>query len=385
MTTSIQNISSTLSTTKERNIGIDILRVLLALMVVIVHFNARGTGHVSSSVTWAPMKFFIYGMDSIVIPAVNIYVIVSGYFSFLGMRGYSHVFKSLSRLWLCLFFFSVGGGIFVKIVSPDAVAWSDFIERIFPITTGEWWYMSVYFATMLISPILNKMVDITSRREFFIILCSFLLTCSLLPLFNKNTEPLGVNLGYSFIWFIVLYLTGAGLFKHGLSLPRRWLLPTFFGLAFLNVLISFTISKVPMLKGYGFSAYNSITVYLQAIVLFLWFKDVKIYSKKFKEVIIFLSGLSLSVYIFHCQKDIGRLIWETLQPAQYADSLMLIPIFIVTVLGIAIVSFLIEYCRKKVFSIGGFEGKIINKITNLAKSIFNKSYSIVVDKICTRM
>ena len=109
MTAFIQTNSASLSATKERNIGIDILRILLALMVVIVHFNARGTGHVSSSVTWAPMKFLIYGMDAIVLPAVNIYVIVSGYFSFLGMRGYSHVVKSLSRLWLCLLFFSVGG------------------------------------------------------------------------------------------------------------------------------------------------------------------------------------------------------------------------------------------------------------------------------------
>ena len=103
------------------------------------------------------------------------------------------------------------GGILVKVVSPDSVTWSSLVECFFPITTGEWWYMSVYFATMLVSPLLNKMVQSTSRREYFMILCSFLITCSLLPLFNRNIEPLGVNLGYSFIWFIVLYLTGAGL------------------------------------------------------------------------------------------------------------------------------------------------------------------------------
>lgn len=115
---------------KERNTGIDLLRILLALAVITIHFNATATGRVSSNVHWLPMKFLVYGIDSIVLPAVNVYVIVSGYFSYLFQRSYKHVVNSLVKLWLCLLFFSVGGGAFYWVIKAGNHFYCDIYTEI---------------------------------------------------------------------------------------------------------------------------------------------------------------------------------------------------------------------------------------------------------------
>lgn len=255
-----------------------------------------------------------------------------------------------------------------------------FIQRLFPITTGEWWYMSVYFATVLISPILNKAVDTFSKRESVSFLCAMLLTCSLLPFFTKFKEPLGVNLGYSFIWFIVLYYTGAVLCKYFKDYKSKYFLVIFFAMAVLTILVGNIASKFVFLRGYGLSCYNSIVLYLQAIVIFLWFKNLKISGTRIKNLITNISGLSLAAYVFHCQKDIAPLLWERLQPSQYADSIMLIPVYIVTVLSIFAIAILIEKARKIIFSISGFENNISGRITTSIKNIGEGVFTLI-DKI----
>ena len=358
----------------ERNVGLDLLRILLALAVVIIHFNAAGTGRVVISVHWLPMKFLVYGMHSIVTPAVNIYVIMSGYFSYFFMRSYKHVVSSLIKLWICLEFFSIGGACAVLLFYPGSITTTEFVERLFPLVTGEWWYMSVYFATMLISPFLNKAADNISKSDSHLFLGAMLLVCSVLPFFTKNEEPLGVNLGYSFIWFIVLYYTGAVICKYYNTQKFKFLLWIYFGLVIINVITGYVASKIEFLSGYGFSTYNSIILYIQAIVCFMWFKKLTISNKLLKKMICYLSGLSLAAYIFHCQSDIGSMIWRELSPSQYADNITLIPVFIVTVLGIYIVSILIEIFRRKLLSIGGFEKIITNQITNSIQNAWKGLY-----------
>lgn len=343
---------------KERNIGLDLLRILLAIAVITIHFNATGTGHVSSSIHWLPMKFVVYGVDSIVLPAVNVYVIMSGYFSYRFMRSYKHVIRSLIRLWLCLEFFSLFG----LVIASESITFETIIKRMFPIATGEWWYMSVYFTTMLMSPMLNKTVDTLNKKDSLFIILIMILTCSIIPFFTKNEEPLGVNLGYSLIWFLILYYTGAVLCKYFSNIQSKYFLWIFFVLCFACILVGNIASKIDVLKGYGLSTYNSITLYIQAIVIFFYFKNLTFKSVWLKNSISYLAGLSLAAYIFHCQKDIGTLIWTKLSPSQYADTLFLIPVYLVTVISIYVLSVIIEIARRRLFGIAQIESVITNKM-----------------------
>lgn len=86
---------------RARNIGLDILRILLALMVIAIHFNAPATGHVALAVT-GKMKLLVLPMVAFCYPAVNTYVLISGFFSYKNKRSYDKILNSLIRLWLCL-------------------------------------------------------------------------------------------------------------------------------------------------------------------------------------------------------------------------------------------------------------------------------------------
>jgi hypothetical protein len=276
-------------------------------------------------------------------------------------------------------FFSVVGAVLVGLVISGSLDLTVFLQRCFPLTTGVWWYMCVYFATMSISPILNRAVQIMSKKESFAFLVAMLLFCSIIPFFTKYKEYLGVNLGYSFIWFIVLYYTGAVMCKYFSNTRREnnnSYLYLYIGLAIFNVVFSNFTSKIEIIQGYRFTSYNSVILYAQAIFIFFYFKNLKIKSPKASKIISNISGLSLAAYIFHCQTDISRTIWELLNPSQYANSLVLIPIFVITILSIFFVSIVIEYIRRKLFSICNFE----NRITKIISDVIQKGVKEVYFK-----
>lgn len=93
----------------KRNIGVDLLKIILALMVITIHFNARATGNVYNSVNFFPLKFLVYGIHALCLPAVNCYILITGYFSYSNNKPYPKVLVGLWSSWKCLIFFSILG------------------------------------------------------------------------------------------------------------------------------------------------------------------------------------------------------------------------------------------------------------------------------------
>ena len=91
---------------KDRNVSVDVLRILLALMVVTIHIGAPATGHVLNSISWTPTKLFAYIVHYASIPAVNVYILISGYFSYSQNHDYKRLFKKAVSLFgiIVLFF-----------------------------------------------------------------------------------------------------------------------------------------------------------------------------------------------------------------------------------------------------------------------------------------
>ena len=370
---------------KERDSGIDLFRIILAVMVILIHINAPGTGNVYSNVGWLPMKFFVYGTMALIYPAVNCYVLISGYYSFRNNRGIRDVSCSLLRLWFCLLFFSLLGYIVAILTGYQAFSIKELIARFFPLTTGEWWFMTNYFVMMLLSPAINIILEKSDRRTFFCIIAVALIICSILPFFVKYEDVLGLLNGSGLIWFVVLYVTGGGLYKFyykekqvvgGFTIGRPlWI---YLSLSISLVAFGMLFGKVSFLNGYTFSMYNSPIVYLQAVCLFFIFKEIKVRGRVSLRVITALSGLSLASYIFHCQPDMGMIIWKVAEPYKYANSIMLIPLACCIVIVLYFTAVGIEYIRKKLVSMGR-EKKIIVSICN---KLFNNS---LIDRFLTKI
>ncbi len=366
----------------QRNVGIDILRILLALMVIAIHFNAPATGHVALSVT-GPMKFLVLPMVAICYPAVNTYVLICGYFSFAKRKNLKQVLNSLFKLWFCLLFFSLLGYVISILINENNFNFVVFLKHFLPVSRGVWWYMTVYFVLMLLSPLLNMIVQQLSKKDYLIMMFLALLVCSIIPFFLKFDSKIGLNYGYGLIWFVVLYLTGAGLSKYYLKekkIKYAWYAALwYFVLTFYLFISAFIYNHIGMHE-YTSAMYNSIVVYGQSVSLFVLFFVIDVKDLKLSKIISFIAGLSLAAYILHCQEDIGPALWKLTEPYKYADSIKLIPLFLEIVLGMFFAAIIIEYIRKRVFNFRNFENRtqevILQKITN----VLNLSYDFIIKK-----
>lgn len=108
--------------------------------------------------------------------------------------------------------------------------------------------------------------------------------------------------------------------------------------------------------------YNSLITYVQSISLLLFFMNVKV-NEKFAKIIADISGLSLASYMFHCQEDINSVLWSNLKPWEYANSSMIIIVFLVTVVALYTVSILIEFVRNMVVGMTGLD-EIVGGLTD---------------------
>ena len=65
---------------KERKSNIDLLKIILAFMVIVIHFNHKGMGG-GTLYTTKNNLFFLNFMTSLSVVAVNCFVLITGYFS----------------------------------------------------------------------------------------------------------------------------------------------------------------------------------------------------------------------------------------------------------------------------------------------------------------
>lgn len=343
---------------KNRYFGLDLLKILLPLMVISIHFGAEETGRVWSNCTVMPMRLFMIILDAVTLPAVNCYVLISSYCSFSNEKNFKSVVKGLSRIWITLVTYSVLGYLAVCVYYHE-FSIIDLIKRFFPVIRGEWWFMTNYFALMLISPFLKGFLKGISLAEHRLLMIIAFAGCSVFPFFTLWEEDLGLNYGYSLLWFTVLFLIGSYLKRINIEKRKHSLnyLCCYLFCACLLQAIPFALNRISFTKGMNVSPYNSFLLCLESVFLFLAFLHVP--SKRIAGGdIAKLASLSMASYIFHCQEDLSGLIWELIHPSTYANSYYLFPLYFAVVFGLYSISIIIEAVRRKIMSISSIEDRM---------------------------
>ena len=195
---------------KNRQAGMDRLRILSAWFVVCIHLFAllgdlsTGTG-ISLFV-----NAFVYAL---VFCTVNCFGLLSGW---LGYRedGNSLRLKSLVLLWLQFVFYRV---FFLLLPSLAGIAEMSLADVFLPVTRRVNWYMTAYFEMMLLAPGLNLIVRHVSRGMNAVI-CLALLALTVVSTALRavmDCDPYLLGEGYNWMWLAALYFWGASLRKHG--------------------------------------------------------------------------------------------------------------------------------------------------------------------------
>ena len=294
----------------ERNYGIDLLRILSMLMVVSLHYLGKG-GLLDKAGHGADVYTVAWLLESLSISAVNTYALISGYLlckkSFRSGR--------LVKIWLQTLFYSVGFMAVLMLPIPGGYfrpMMHEALTAVFPITMNHYWFMTAYVIMVLFSPLLNPAIRKLNRKQHLMVMCLLLGLFSL----PKSILPVRLefdDLGYSGLWFLVVYVVAAYLRRlreedvdtagtgkkagryfgiYLLLVAAMWILTLVLGWVYDATGHLYEIQGLPM-------EYNFLLNIGAAVFLFLAFSHLSIRSEGFRKFIGRVSPYTLGVYLLH--------------------------------------------------------------------------------------
>ena len=179
---------------KKRIIGLDLLRIISMVMIVALHFYGNSgmlkicdIKSIPNVCTWLFEAAFVI--------AVNVYVLISSYF----LINSDFKIKKLVKLFIETLFYSVLIFMIFVIIGKEEINLKSLVSNFFPIITKKYWFITVYLAMYIISPLLNIVIKNITQKNYKIMIIILYIICFILD----------ESRGYSLYWFIVLYFVGA--------------------------------------------------------------------------------------------------------------------------------------------------------------------------------
>lgn len=356
---------------KERNYGIDLLKIVSMFLIVILHVLGRG-GILDNSVPLSGHYWLAWLLEIIALCSVNCYALISGYITYKSETKISRLFE----LWLQIVFYTLIITIIMSLIYSDVRNINAFISALFPITRGQYWYLTAYFGLFAFVPIFNIAIDKLEKNKlkYSLLLISILMI--ILPLILR-IEPYNLNFGYSVLWLCILYLFGGYLAKYdilnkinkkiSLIVLSSSIMLTFITKIVIECFSNYFLGKIKY--GNVLVSYTSPTIVIASIFILSYFIKLK-FSDKFKKIISFMVPLSLSVYIIHVNPLIFNKIMNgiSLSFLKLNPIIMILLVLIIAAIIYAICS-AIDYGRLLLFNklkikerCSDLESKIIKKL-----------------------
>lgn len=283
-----------------RDYGLDILRIIS--MCGIVGLHVLGAGGILSNLNFCNSNWIIGNfLEILFFSSVNLFAILTGY---LYVKKTKISNKSLLNLLAIVLFYSVLITAIFSIIFPNIMnSFGMYLYGVFPILVGRYWYVSAYVFLFFMIPYLNFFVVNIEKDKLEKLLYILFLLLSVITIFLK-IDIFKISNGYSPFWLVFCYLIGAyiHLYKDTKQMNRKYLLIV---VNIVFILISFVLSTYLkesneyFISNYFLLKYNSPFILINAILIFYLFKDINVNNKFFKNVILFLSKVSFSVYIIH--------------------------------------------------------------------------------------
>ncbi len=358
---------------KKRQLNYELLRMIAMLMIVCLHYLSKGglLGNPARADMTAT-GYAAWLIEAFCLVAVNVYVLISGYFGVDARWGLSagqrvtfrEVLRRPVKIWKQVFFYSMLFGCGALLIGGQEFELYQFFSYCFPIVTEHYWFATYYVVLCLLMPFLNVGISYLDQRESQYLLIGLVLIFSV----SKTVIPMQLpwdKYGYDGMWFVVLYLTGAYLRRYKVPLisTRQRAAALYFG-SMMAVFASFFLIRMIFLKtgrleamiNYGYT-YNFLFCYTGAVGMMLLFQANKsdketeagAVPERFRKLIELFSGATFGVYLIHEHMNI-RYAWpEWLHCEEQAGNSVVgfLGHMLVSVLCVYLVCTAIELIRQK--------------------------------------
>lgn len=322
---------------KERNVSLDALRGVVMFWIVLSHVMLHGK--VVENIEPFTINYYLsYTIYAFIYVHVNCFVLISGYF----LSAKEFKYKQIFSLWKKMLFWSFFILVFLIAIGVVPFSLKTIIKALLPFTQERYWFMTTYLLMYCLMPFLNAAISAMSKKEYQIALGLFFSVYIILQNLFFWREFTLVN-SHSPLFFAFLYLVGGYLRKYPIEKKVPWF-RIYVACCMLTVISRFVLSYITM-KMFGtmygetiFYSYNSITMVIGSICLFMTFQNMKMSRESFLgKIALWVSPLTLGVYLIHEQPEMRMWLWSVLKPYQFANSSFLV--LIVVLVGQAILVF----------------------------------------------
>lgn len=337
----------------QRNIGIDLLKIVSMFMIIILHLLGHG-GIISSSKPLSVQHYSAWLLEVTVFCSVNCYALISGYVN----CGRNHKHSNIVYLLFQVLFYTVIITILFVIFNRKTVSRLDLLKAIIPFGYGTYWYFSAYFCLFFMFPYLNRILFSFSKETLKKMIGTMIVLLSILPTLFHYDFPKTYN-GYSFLWLMLMYIVGGFVKKYNI---RGFINNKYNLIAYLLCVLLTWISKISIdclthfflgeAKGGTYLiSFTSPTIILAALFLLFYFSSISP-GLQITTIAKKIAPLTFGIYLLHEMPLIRKtFIKDRFVFLLRQNSVLMIIAILGIALAIFIIGVLIDCVRFHVFNL----------------------------------
>lgn len=309
---------------KERQSNFELLRIVAMCMIIAMHYITKGMDIDKLSVNREPMNLMFWLLYAFCTVAVNVYVLISGYF----MVDSTWRIGKVLRLWAEVLFYSILVPFVlaaVGVIDAEALDFATIQQIILPVEYEHYWFATAYIMMYLLSPVLAIAVKNLSKKQLQGVIVALLCVFGGFKSVNPYLIPWD-KYGCDCIWFICLFLVAGYIRMYGLPFADKkglclgiyaGLSVLTFGIAYVSSLVVSATGKFEYYMDMTY-CYNYVTVFAAGVCLFCGFMKINITGNKAKKIINRLAGYTFGVYLLH-ENIAVRQLWPKWLGIENAD------------------------------------------------------------------
>ena len=324
-----------------RQSNMELLRLLSMILIMVGHslyFPFPNSGQINDSPV---LPFLFFQAKSFTVVGVNVFVLISGWF------GIKFKLEKLASLLFQTVFFAVLIFTVLLILFPKKYSNLESFSTIFFFRSDDYWFVKAYIGLFLLSPMMNKFIEMSSKKQialFLILFYTFQFIYGWLNLFGAHW----FEGGFSLASFIGLYILARYIRIH-VTLDHSILYYTIIlgGIGMGMGLLAFILAKQDISIYGRLFTYTNPMVILMSVIVVILFSKIKIQSN----IINVLASSCFGIYLLHANELLlhnfyfsrVKTISETYS---FGIAIVLITMWI---LSWAVAAILIDYIRKRLW------------------------------------
>ncbi len=357
-------------TRKSRNSNLELLRIICVLAIIYCHASSQGElfTEIPNDPQWG--YFLLTNFDRI---ACGIFVVIGAWFMCDKQFKIDRVF----RTWLTVFTLSVPLMLFSVYYAGIEVSNDAFWSVFFPLTRSPLWFCSFYIILLLLSPILNVIINEISISKQRYIIC-FFFVFMVLP--ASISTHYGI-MNHELFHFIFLYLlTGyikknpvkifdKQVFNISLFLTMTIVILVIRVVGHLEILGELSDDAVALGESYR-SRLQSLPNLLCVFSAFFFFKNLKEIRLP---IINFISNLTLGIYVFHQTPIFRDYLWIEVFKNRAHQNDLKYALFV----GVAVyfLGFAVEVIRQAIVRLGITDRQYYLRVCSRIDNAYSRVFS----------